>query len=49
MAAIVLGVRVSKAQQLSNWEADVLSDAQVNYAAIDAATSKMVAEDGGYF
>ncbi|MBP8677425.1 Ribonuclease D [bioreactor metagenome] len=36
MAAIVLGVRVSKSQQLSNWEADVLSDAQVNYAAIDA-------------
>jgi ribonuclease D len=36
MAAIILGVRVSKSQQLSNWEAEVLSDAQVNYAAIDA-------------
>lgn len=36
MAAIVLGVRVSKSQQLSNWEAEVLSDAQVHYAAVDA-------------
>ena len=28
--------RVSKAQQLSNWEAAELSDAQLRYAAIDA-------------
>ena len=36
MAAIVLGVKVSKAQRLSNWEADRLTDAQSKYAAIDA-------------
>ena len=36
MAAIILGVRISKTQQLSNWEADVLSDSQQAYAATDA-------------
>lgn len=36
MAAIILGCRVSKAQQLSNWEAPELSEAQLRYAAIDA-------------
>ena len=36
LAAIVLGVRVSKSQQLSNWEAESLSFAQIDYAAIDA-------------
>lgn len=36
MAAIILGRRVSKAQQLSNWEAQQLSGAQLKYAAIDA-------------
>lgn len=36
MAAIVLGVKVSKSQQLSNWEAEVLTEAQINYAAVDA-------------
>lgn len=36
MAAIILGVKVSKAQQLSNWEAFFLTDSQKNYAAIDA-------------
>ena len=36
MAAIILGVKVSKAQQLSNWEAPQLSGAQLKYAAIDA-------------
>ena len=36
MSAIVLGVRVSKSQQLSNWEAEVLSEAQIHYAAVDA-------------
>ena len=56
MAAIVLGVRVSKSQQLSNWEAETLSDAQVNYAAVDAwvcrqmylkllSTPKMIVND----
>lgn len=36
MAGIILGIKVSKTQQLSNWEAPVLSDAQIKYAAIDA-------------
>ena len=36
MAAIILGCRISKAQQLSNWEAEELSPAQQMYAATDA-------------
>ena len=36
MAAIILGRKVSKAQQCSNWEADPLSEAQQLYAATDA-------------
>ncbi len=36
MAAIVMGIRVSKAQRLSNWEATVLTGAQMDYAAMDA-------------
>ncbi len=36
MAAIILGVRISKSQQLSNWESSMLSPAQQKYAAIDA-------------
>ncbi len=36
MAAIILGFRISKTQQLSNWEADRLSEAQEMYAATDA-------------
>lgn len=36
LAANILGLRVSKAQQLSNWEAANLSGAQLKYAAIDA-------------
>ncbi|MBP5397317.1 MAG: 3'-5' exonuclease domain-containing protein 2 [Bacteroidales bacterium] len=36
MAAIILGVRISKTQQLSNWEAPVLSESQIKYAATDA-------------
>lgn len=36
MAGIILGFRVSKTQQLSNWEAERLSDAQCKYAATDA-------------
>jgi len=34
--AILFQKRISKSQQLSNWEADVLSDAQKKYAALDA-------------
>ena len=36
MAANILGVRISKSQQLSNWEAEQLSAAQQMYAATDA-------------
>ena len=36
LAAIILGCRVSKAQQLSNWEAPELSPSQCKYAATDA-------------
>ena len=36
MSAIVLGRRVSKAQRLSNWEANVLTPQQKMYAATDA-------------
>lgn len=36
MAAIILGVKISKAQQLSNWEAEKLSEGQRRYAATDA-------------
>lgn len=36
MTAIILGVKISKAQQLSNWEAEQLSDSQMRYAATDA-------------
>lgn len=33
---ILFGKRISKGQRLSNWEADILSDAQKRYAALDA-------------
>ncbi len=36
LSGIILGMRVSKSQQLSNWEAHELSHAQENYAAVDA-------------
>ena len=34
--AIMFGQRISKSQQLSNWENDVLTDKQKLYAATDA-------------
>lgn len=34
--AILFGKKISKTQRLSNWEADVLSDAQKRYASTDA-------------
>jgi len=36
MTAIILGVKISKAQQLSNWEAESLTESQQRYAATDA-------------
>ena len=44
MAGIVLGVRVSKAQQLSNWENKTLTPAQQRYAATDAWMCYMIYE-----
>lgn len=40
MAAIILKKRVSKSQQLSNWESAQLSEAQLRYAAIDACVCR---------
>ena len=34
--ANLFGMRISKTQRLSNWEANILSDAQNRYAATDA-------------
>lgn len=34
--AILFGLRISKAQRLSNWEAEELTEAQQQYAALDA-------------
>ncbi len=39
LAAIVLGFRISKSQQLSNWESARLTKAQKIYAATDAWTA----------
>ena len=39
MAGIVLGIRISKSQRLSNWESEHLSEAQLRYAATDAWVS----------
>jgi ribonuclease D len=36
LAGIVLGFRISKSQQLSNWDAEALTEAQKEYAATDA-------------
>ena len=36
LSAIILGFRISKRQQVSNWEAADLTDAQLRYAATDA-------------
>ena len=36
LSALVLGIQISKRQQVSNWETKELSDAQIRYAATDA-------------
>jgi ribonuclease D len=36
LSGIVLGRRISKSQQVSNWDADQLTEAQIRYAATDA-------------
>ncbi len=45
MAAIMLGFRISKGQQVSNWEADPLSEAQIRYAATDAWVSLRIYQE----
>ncbi|MDD3740046.1 MAG: 3'-5' exonuclease domain-containing protein 2 [Bacteroidales bacterium] len=42
LAAIVLGIRISKAQQLSNWENDILTQKQISYAATDSWISREI-------
>jgi len=42
LAGITMGIRVSKMQRLSNWEAETLSRAQQVYAATDAWVSYMI-------
>ncbi len=44
MTAIILSLKVSKTQQLSNWEAPVLSPSQQKYAATDAWVCKQMYE-----
>ncbi len=36
LAGIVLGIQISKSQQVSNWERELLTEAQLIYAATDA-------------
>jgi len=45
MAAIVLGRKISKKQQRSNWAAEELSDAQIIYAATDAWVTLLIYEE----
>ena len=40
LSAIVLGFKISKSQQLSNWEAPTLTESQIFYAATDAWVSR---------
>lgn len=44
LAAIVLNIRISKRQQVSNWEASELSVGQLRYAATDAWVSLEIYE-----
>ncbi len=43
--ANLLGGKISKSQQLSNWEADILTDGQKTYAATDAWACIMIHEE----
>jgi len=42
ISGIVLNRRISKSQQVSNWDADVLTEAQLRYAATDAWICLMI-------
>ncbi|MDG5798848.1 3'-5' exonuclease domain-containing protein 2 [Marinilabiliaceae bacterium ANBcel2] len=45
LAGLLLDVRVSKRQRLSNWEADVLTSGQIDYAAADALIALKIYEE----
>jgi len=42
LSGIVLGRRISKSQQVSNWDAEKLTEAQIRYAATDAWICLMI-------
>ena len=42
LTAMILGFRISKRQQTSNWESDQLSEGQLRYAATDAWVARQV-------
>jgi len=42
ISGIVLNRRISKSQQVSNWDADILTEAQLRYAATDAWICLMI-------
>ena len=42
LSGIILGKRISKSQQVSNWDADFLTEAQLRYAATDAWICLMI-------
>ena len=47
LAAIVLGFRISKRQQVTDWEADQLTEAQQIYAATDAWVCHQIYQKAG--
>ena len=42
LTAMLLGFRISKRQQTSNWEADLLNESQLRYAATDAWVARQI-------
>ena len=42
LSAMILGHRISKKQQISDWEKEELTPAQINYAATDAYVSRLL-------